>query len=251
MKLTEKKLREFFPFNDRFIHFVAKKHGYSFFNNDVVDSARYHSIVNLTRYIKKHGDEFEDEQSMVGVVMSCMRYGILSAFGDDNKKIEIIAASDLEYSAAKHIDSKYTKALVSYDDEIGGDELLYKELSERYLTPLESNVINLLSEGYNCIEIEEKLSLKPREAYLAKKRVQTRFKRIKKLENEKTDEQGDTRPNYKEEVREIVRPIRARVEDKPKVDHEKARSQYITAMSFLHSPSEIQAQVPDDWMARR
>jgi hypothetical protein len=73
MKLTERRLRKFFPYNNRLIHFVAKRYGYSFQNNDVVDAARYYSFVNVTRYLKKNGDEFESEGEMIGMVMSSIR----------------------------------------------------------------------------------------------------------------------------------------------------------------------------------
>jgi DNA-binding CsgD family transcriptional regulator len=251
MVLTERRLREFFPYNNRFIHFVAKRWGYSFHNSEVVDSALFYSGVNITRYIAKHGREFDTEREMVGAVMYCIKYGILNAYGEDKRRsdkgLDIRLASDFIINPDSEDYSKYNKALAVEDTEVGGFEMLYKDSVEHSLTHLEREVMNKLLEGYSFPEIDKALGLRDKQASLARSRVRTKAKKAIKLEH-RNEKQVSTNSTNEEQVQESLQHIPFADEHKSNGEDEKKRSQYIEAMSFLYSEEEVQYEVSTDWV---
>ena len=251
MVLTEKKLREFFPYNHRFIHFVAKRWGYSFYNDEVVDSAMYYSGINIARYIAKHGRQFDSEREMVGAVMYCIKYGILNAYGQverrDAKGLDVRPASDFVFDPELEDYNKYNKALVVEDTEVGGFDMLYKNVVEHKLTHLEREVVKRLSDGYSLPETDKALGLRDGQAQLAKYRVRTKAKKAIKLEH-RNEEQVSTNLINEEQVQENLQHVSFADQDKSNGEHEKKRSQYIKAMSFLYSEKEVQYEVSTDWV---
>jgi hypothetical protein len=251
MVLTEKKLREFFPYNHRFIHFVAKRWGYSFFNNEVVDSAMHYSGINVARYIQKHGREFDTEGELVGAVMMCIKYGILNAYGESKRRkdkgLDIRPASDFIFDPGLEDYNQYNKALAVEDTEVGGFDMLYENVVEHKLTHLEREVVKRLSEGYSLTEIDKSLGLRDKQAQLAKYRVRTKAKKAIKLEH-RNEEQVSTNPINEEQVQENLQHVSFPDQDKSNGEYEKKRSQYIEAMSFLHSEEEVQYEVSTDWV---
>lgn len=251
MVLTERRLREFFPYNNRFIHFVAKRWGYSFHNSEVVDSALFYSGINITRYIAKHGREFDSESEMVGAVMYCIKYGILNAYSEakrrDAKGLDIRLSSDFIFEPELEDYSKYSKALAVEDTEVGGFEMLYENSVEHSLTQLEREVMNKLLEGYSFPEIDKALGLRDNQALLARSRVRTKAKKAIKLEH-RNEEQVSTNPLNEEQVQKSLQHISLADKDKSNGEYEKKTSQYLKAMSFLYSEEEIQYEVSTDWV---
>ncbi len=236
MKLTERRLRKFFPYNNRLIHFVAKRYGYSFQNNDVVDAARYYSFVNVTRYLKKNGDEFESEGEMIGMVMSSIRYGILSAYPHhkDKKRVETINESSLITNSESDDNShRYEKALISTDTESGGYETFYEE-DIANLTKVEKVVLKGLMEGYEFKEIAQRNDITFREVINAKGRVQTKFKNLIK-EEEDASKSTQIRECNEDEIRRAESEILLRKWRESKRKEQEEERSRIKTIAFLYS----------------
>ena len=77
MILTERKMREFFPDDNRFLHFVARKNGLFFFSDEDVETARYYAIMGVNRLLQNKF-EFEDEIHMLGVIELNFKRGIFA-----------------------------------------------------------------------------------------------------------------------------------------------------------------------------
>jgi hypothetical protein len=255
MTLTEKKLKEFFPTDNRFIFYVAKRYGMSLHTDDIVNDARYHSIVNLTRYLKKYGWDFESEGEIVSAVMYSIRYGILHAYGEykklNERNLDIRLASDFVFDDGDGLYTTYTKNLAVEDDEQGGLVFLYKNAVEHTLTELERKVLDMMIDGFNLVEIEKCLELKEGQAYLAKKRIQTRFKKAIKLENRNEKQQEFTSATYEKQVQKNLQFIREDNWYRSIIEDEKKRGRYIKAMSFLHPEKEVQYEVSNDGLVSR
>jgi hypothetical protein len=249
MKLTDKRLKEFFPTDNRFIHWVAKRYGYSFYSDENVVSARYHSIINLTRYLQRHGDEFEHEGKMVSAIIYSIRYGILNSYSEhkrnDERALDICLESEFIFNANENSETynAYTKALAVNDTEFGGLDLLYRNVVEHSLTEMERQVMIKSLDGFSLPEIDNALSLREGQSYLAKKRVQTKFKKAIKLENRNEKQQEFTHITDKEQVQKNLQFIREDNWYRSIIEDEKKRSRYIKAMSFLHPENEIQYEV--------
>lgn len=233
MELTEKKLGEFFPYNNRFIYYCAKHYKYTFHSDDIVDDARYHSVLNVLRYTKKNGNVFKDEPEMVSVVMSCIRYGILSAFSDREnrkKRIESRPFSDFEF------ESKGKGVFNSIDAHLGVDpkeenhyKVLLDILVEHRLSDLQKRVLKECIIGEKTAKafaIEHEVS----EGAVANARFAIKY-RFKKL-IEKEDEQSS---NYKEPLPQVERGVRSNNRHKPESEYEEKEYRYLKAMSFLYS----------------
>lgn len=236
MKLTERRLRKFFPYDNRLIHFVAKRYGYNFKDNDVVDSARYYSFVNVTRYLKKHGDEFESEGEMVGMIMSSIRYGILSSYPHhkDKKRVETINESSLFYNSSDDDYShKYEKALIYTDPEIGGYETFYEE-GIANLTEVEKVVLDGIVEGYEWNEISQRSGISYRQVKNAKGRIQTKFKNLIKEEDE-ASKSTQVRECNEAKIRRAESEILLRKWRRSKREEQEKERSRIKTISFLYS----------------
>lgn len=257
MELTEKKLREFFPSNHRFIHFCAKKYGYTFYNQEAVDSAHYYSAINLSRYFKKHGREFEDEKSMVSVIMGAIRYGILTAVSDKSrrasrkykKSVETIYEADL-YNVEDQRDSKYDRACISYDNPADGTHMLiehFKSLADTLeVLVFEEHIIK----GLTLKEVSVEHRQTERDLLNAKQRVRTKFKRlIKDEQQDLQDAQGIV--NHEEPIRQADKDVQEEHGYRRLLEEQSQERSYSKTMSFLHSKKEIWDEDYDPWLDGR
>jgi hypothetical protein len=89
MKLTERHIRDFFPRDMRFTHYVAKIYGYNFKDGFAAEKA---NSIAMDRVISLYneGMEFENKEHLYGYVTTTFRYAILNSF--DRR-----AADKLEY----------------------------------------------------------------------------------------------------------------------------------------------------------
>ena len=233
MELTEKKLGEFFPANNRFIYYCAKHYKYTFHSDDIVDDARYYSVLNVLRYTKKNGNVFKDEPEMVSVIMSCIRYGILSAFSDRDsrkKKVDSRPFSDFEF------ESKGKGVFNLIDAHLGVDpkeenhyKVLLDILIEHRLSDLQKRVLQECIIGEKTAKefsVEHEVS----EGAVANAKFAIKY-RFKKL-IEKEDEQSS---NHKEPLPQVERRVRIDNRNQSESAHEEKEYRYLKAMSFLHS----------------
>ncbi len=255
MKLTERKLREFFPKDHRFIHYCANRFGYSFFNQEAVESAHYYSAINITRYIEKNGRMFEDEKHLVSVVMGSIRYGIMTAVSDKSRKasrkykrsVDTITEADLYFNDDDNMPTKYDKACVSYDEQEDGTHMLIDEFksiadsTEAFV--FDEHIINGTPIYVLCAEHEYTES----ELSNAKKRIKTKFKNLIKDELHRLqDAQNIT--NYEAEVSEVSRGISEENGYKCLVEHENKERSYRKTMSFLYPEKKVWDENNYDWL---
>lgn len=241
MKLTEKKIKEFFPSDNRFIHFCAKRYGYAFFNDDAVHDARYYSSMNVMNYIKKYGDEFKDESHLVASVMSCIKFGILSAVSPSRikKRVETVYESDIIYVSGRDQDGEYSKYqanCVSNDQEYGGYEMLLNDLRATISDPLEHIVLEqVMLKGKTLNKAAEDTDTDSRQLDLAKYRVRTKFKRIIKKEDERIKSSREIGNSHQSKVRPIGKGLSDEDRYQRLREEQNTERSYSETMSFLYS----------------
>lgn len=245
MTLTERKLTEFFPANHRFIHYCAKRYGYTFFNQEAVESAHYHSAVNLTRYLQKHGREFETESKMVAVIMGSIRYGILTAISDKSRKasrkykrsVEAISESDLMVEDNER-STKYEKALATYDEDFFGIHMLEDSFKKEADYYEEFVYDNHIIEGKPLEWLSVEHGIPSNQLRNAKQRIKTKFKHLIKNEEHQLRIAKDI-INHETEIRPISEDVQEEHRDRCVVEKQDKERSYSEAMSFLYSSEEV------------
>ncbi len=236
MKITEKQMREFFPANMRFLHFVAKKYGYSFYNDEAVRKANYFASIAITKIYNK-GMEFESNEHLYGYVMNAMRYAILSSYHVAKKdSLEVRTESELVYGDSDDEYNVYLNSAksndISYDNTV---EEIYQRLSNR-LSPLDRHILHLkFKEDFRNAEIAGHLDVSDLEVRKSIKRIQTRYNRVKKeLEkegNEQREKNGNTYTSAERTKLRIQELVRTEPDDRVKTNEHS----YTETMSWLYS----------------
>ena len=255
MELTERKLREFFPRDHRFIHYCANKFGYSFFNQEAVDSAHYYSAINVTRYIEKNGRMFNDEKHLVSVIMGSIRYGIMTAVSDKSRmasrkykrSVETITEADLCYHEDDNMPTKYERACVSYDEHQDGTHMLIDEFKS-IADPIEAfvfeeHIVNGTAIYVLCAEHEYTES----EIANAKKRIKTKFKNLIKDELHRL-QNAQNITNYETEIPKVSRRVSEENRYKCFVEEQNKERSYRKAMSFLYPEEKVWNENNYDWL---
>ena len=209
------------------MHFVAKKYGLFFFNNDDVETARFIAIRNMMALLSSN-TEFEDRKHLNCVIEKNFKHAIFGMMKHNQAKkrtIDIRTESDF---------------LVDYDGNQSSKSVIenHGELEDPYDKDLinhiknfvmenedEDNIIvfTMFMEGYNNVEISKALEISS-EAVRQRKKVL--FKKIKNEINESTD-------------RANVEEIRARVRSLPTPSHKAEYDSYSKAMSYLGFTSKV------------
>lgn len=142
MKITEQDFKEWFPKDNRFLHFCAKYYGMSFHNDEVVEEASFQSLKNVMRMWKRD-QEFESEAEKTGMVMSCFRFGILNAYEQIRRrnKLDVRPESDYIYGSGDDEYNKYLTSAVSRDKEHDNLYELMVEFANTKLSRLERAVV--------------------------------------------------------------------------------------------------------------
>lgn len=254
MELTERKIREFFPKDHRFIHYCANRFGYSFFNQEAVESAHYYSAINITRYIEKNGRLFNDEKHLVSVVMGSIRYGIMTAVSDKSRmssrkykrSVETITEADLYYSE-DDVSTKYERACVSHDEHKDGTHMLVDEFksladsTEAFV--FEEHIIKGTPIYILCAEHEYTES----ELSNAKKRIKTKFKNLIKDELHRLQDAQNI-INHEEKVPAVSGSLPEEDRYKCLVEEQNKERGYRKAMSFLYPEEKVWDEDNYDWL---
>lgn len=181
MKLTAQHMKEFFPSDRRFLYYVAKEYGLSFYNEEVVNTANYKAAVEMTK-IYNEGKEFEDRFHLYGYVKSVFRFAILNAYRKKaNDNIEIENHTDLtgmfrlsETQDAEEIFGGSRE--YHYDD----NEKVLESLSKT-LSPLEYGILSLrINNDLRWTEIRMRLGITEVQLRNAINRIRTKYKNNKK-----------------------------------------------------------------------
>ncbi len=238
MKITERQMREFFPANMRFLHFVAKKYGYSFYNDEAVRRANYFASIAITKIYNK-GMEFESSEHLYGYVMNAIRYAILSSYHVAKKdSLDVRTESELLYGDSDDEYNVYLNSAratdLSYDNTV---KELYTELSKR-LSPLDRQILHLkFKEDFRNAEVMGHLEITDTQLRKSLKRIQTRYNRIKKELEQEGNEQRKEISNTYTSVERTKHRIQTIVRTEPDVTNEADERRYTETMSWLHSDS--------------
>jgi RNA polymerase sigma factor (sigma-70 family) len=238
MKLTQKHLRDFFPVDMRFTHYVAKYYGYSFHKSEHVERATFNAKIALLKWYQE-GKDFESKEHLYGMVMSRFRYAIMGCYqGNRNEQnLDVRPDSEFIFSNKKGdefntVDFYAPKEYNSYENNIDD---LYETLRS-ILNPIEAEVLKLRYENqYTPREIAEELSINTGQVRTVIARIQTRYrklnKKIKLQEYEYSPESKD--------AERLIQQNNIRIQSEARIEsfraNEEARERYNEAMSWLDS----------------
>lgn len=228
-KITEDRFKDWFPKNNRFLHYCAKYYGFSFHNEAVVEEASFQAMLNVKRLMDR-GEEFETEQKLMGTVMWCFRFGILSSYDilKRRNRLDCKNESEVTYGVGNDDDySLYEAACIYHDKPYSNVGELISEAMLEDLNLEEREIIKQhFYQGETLVDIKKSLDLTPKQFRNSYNRALAKLK-LKLKENEE-------KPNIKKQRTESMFRVRKsnRVES-PVKDTEKD-SNYSKAMSFLH-----------------
>lgn len=237
MKLTEQHIREFFPRDMRFLHFVAKRYNYTFFNDEAVRKANHLASINITKLFHK-GKEFEDNEHLYGYVMSVFRYAILNSYNQkvNDKYLQVSLESDLTYGDEGDEYNKFYNKAVSYDDEYDNTaDKVYEMLSKR-LSPVPRQILHLkYKESLKDAEVVSKLGIDYTLYRRMKRLIEREYKninnKIEKANNENKQEQRKY-PTFSSP--KAVQRLSGKVWSEPFESNKADANSVSKAMSWIH-----------------
>jgi RNA polymerase sigma factor (sigma-70 family) len=235
MKITEKKMKEWFPADRRFLHFCAKYYKYSFHSDEVVEEAHFIAIKNVMS-LKNREIEFESEQHMVGTVMSTFRFAILNAYKQMSlrDRLSCRPMTDYEYSADSDggVYNSVLSTLKSDTKEYDNTIELVKDFMDSELNVVERECIRLrYLEQLTVPEVANKLDREPR---IVRNAIERGLRKLKKKADEITyiGIEEEVKHGYRDEPVRVVPNI---VRSKPLNTNKATTESHTTAMSFLYS----------------
>ena len=235
MKLTEKDFAEYFPRDNRFLHFCAKYYGMSFHNDEVVEEASFQALKNVMRMYKRE-QEFENEAEKTGIVMSCFRFGILNAYSqmDRRNRLDCRSESEITYGDGDDEYNKYLAHAVSNDKPYDNLNTHILQFVEEHLSRAEQLVIkeNILGDKtYKMIANEHEISISA--LRLARERALNKLRKYvsRITSTEHTKDLATNNTKYISESRSKLR-IQTLLESIRRNEEERGR--YGKALSFVY-----------------
>lgn len=238
MRITERHLRDFFPYNMRFTYFVAKYYGYTFHSSEIVERATFTAKKAITKWYVEE-KEFESKEHLYGMVMSRFRYAILSSYkGNINEqKLNVRPASDYIYHGNKGdelntVEYYMPKESNSYDGNIDD----FYELLLSMMSPMEQEVLNLRYKGCKTVpEIVTETELTRNQVRSIIERIKTKYKRLSNKIKLNEYEHSLENKNANKVVQETDRRVQEEAQLESFRADEETRERYNEAMSWLHS----------------
>lgn len=235
MRITEDHIREFFPKDMRFTHYVAKRFGFKFRSDYDVDKANYKALEAVLSLYNR-GIEFKDRSHLDGTMIHVFKFSILNSFKKKKvDKLDLMFESQLfEYVEDRIGYNKYQQKAVDksnkdYDNtaDVLKDELL------SLLTEFESKVFLLLHDkDLTPVEISKKLNVNYKEIEKARLRIKTKFKQIIKNERHQfRDQQQELAVS--ENSTQTNKAVRGSASDKHPEQDKKERDRSTSAMLWL------------------
>ena len=207
MKLTERHIREFFPRDMRFTHYVAKRYGYNFKDEFAVEKA---NAIAMERVIEMYneGMEFENQEHLYGYIINSFKFSILNSF---DKRV----ADKLEYYNESQLtsgegDEEYNRFLAfatveaeEYDNSV--DKII--QLMKSTMNPIEFKVFELkYLYDFTVKAIASEIELSPSRVATIQARIKNKFNKIKN----KIDEDGIEAEKKRAQIRKNEAIERAR-----------------------------------------
>jgi RNA polymerase sigma factor (sigma-70 family) len=235
MKITEQDFAEYFPKDNRFLHFCAKYYGMSFHNDEVVEEASFQALKNVMRMWKRD-QEFDNEAEKTGMVMSCFRFGILNAYEQIRRrnKLDIRPESDYTYGDGDDEYNKYLSSAVSRDREHDNLYELMIEFANTRLSRLERAVVlEHIIEQKTYTQIANEYETTVSALRLARERALNKLRvYVKKITStEHTKDKQDNKRGYISSSRSKLR-IQILLESLR--EEEAQRNRYSEALSFVY-----------------
>lgn len=235
MKLTEQDFKEYFPKDNRFLHFCAKYYGLSFFSDEVVEEA---SFIALKNVMKMYNDqrEFDDEKHKTGMVMSAFRFGILNAYKETDRRnrLPVSNESTLTYGDGSDEYNKFLTMAVSNDKEYDNLNTLLHDFIDNNLNHLEKAVIKeqILGEStYKMMSSEHGVTINA--LRLAKERAIRKLRNYVRAINstEHIKKEEADRPKY---VSQDTSRLRVEILLESARKEQEKRDRYRKALSYVY-----------------
>jgi RNA polymerase sigma factor (sigma-70 family) len=233
-KITEDRFSDWFPRNNRFLHYCAKYYGYSFHNDEVVEEAAHQAMLNVKRLMDR-GEEFDSEKRLMATVMWCFRYGILSAYDKMKRRsrLDCRTESEVTYGSGNEDDySLYEAACIHHDKPYSNVSELIQQSMLEDMTWAERKIIEMyFFKGDKPQDIKQELELTPRQFNNSYNRALAKLK-LKLKENDRSK-------NNKPKPQRHIVSVRKNHRVEPVVKDTQKDSNYSKAMSFLHNEEEM------------
>ena len=226
---------EFFPSDNRFIHYVARKNGLFFVKDDDVETARFFSIDGVMRLVNKEV-EFEDEAHLQNVVQMNVLRGIYRMIEWNSAKKnsqDIRPESDFIGSDDEGF-STYIELAESDDEPYDNTMAVIEEWAQEVLDDIGYAVYKMTLSDVARKEMSRTLGISPE---AIRQRQKSNIKKLK-LKYDKDE-------NDKESFRENRRQIRNRIRRKPIAKNKATECSSAEANAFLHTQYEIPYSLPN------
>lgn len=247
MKLTERHIREFFPRDMRFTHYVAKRYGYNFKDEFAVEKA---NAIAMERVIHMYneGMEFDNKEHLYGYIMTAFKFSILNSFDKRAAdKLEYYNESQLTYGEGDKEYNKFLATAVVAADEYSNSAEKIIQIMKATMNPIEFKVFELkYNHNYNVEIIAREVELSPSKVTTIQRRIKNKFNIIKS----KIDEDGIEAEKKRAQIREneaIERAhkqanIRLRVEARNKriEEDEEERIRCAETLSWININPKVQ-----------
>jgi len=236
MILKPNRLIDFFPDDNRFLHFVAKKNGLFFLNDDDVESARFFALQSVMRLVNSEY-EFEDEKHLYSVVEMNVLRGIyrMIEWNSSNKNSQDIRPES-DFIGSDDAEGLHTHITTARADVKDYDNTLefIEEVAQEILDDIGYAVYELTLGDVARKDISERLGI-------STEAVRQRQKsNVKKLKN-----YYDKYENDQKDIRQTRAEIRGRVRPKPTKKIKATELSYSTASAFLRTQYEIPFALSD------
>jgi len=235
MILTKTRMVEFFPSDNRYLHYVARKNGLFFINDDDVESARFFAIEAVMRLVTKEV-EYEDEKHLQSVVqMNVLRAIYRMIEWNSAKKNSQDIRSESEFIGSDDDGfSTYIELAESDDKPYDNTMAIIEEYAQEVLDDIGYAVYQMTLSDVARKEMSRTLGISPE---AIRQRQKSNIKKLKL--------KYDTDENDKESFRENRKKIRNRIRRKPIAKNKATECASAEANAFLHTQYEIPYTLPN------
>ena len=234
MRITEKHLGEFFPRNQRFLYYVAKRYGYSFFSDLGVEKATFYAQESVIKMYNE-GKEFESNEHLYGVVMSSFRFAMLKSFTKTANERDLDIRPDSDFitnydSPSTIVEKKSVSQEKIYDDTA---DVMYG-LLKKTLNPIEFSVFDLKNKkDYGLKEIATELDLPLTTVNTIRTRIVTKYNKINKLIKNKEYEHSQEFKDSAEAFFKAERRVQRQIQYQSSLLVEEQRECHLETVSWL------------------
>ena len=247
MRLTERHIREFFPRDMRFTHYVANKYGYNFKDTCAVEKANFIAMERIIEMYNK-GVEFDNKEHLYGYIMMTFKFCILNSFDKRAAdKLEYYNESQLTYGDGDDEYNKFLAMATVEADEYNNSVDKIVQIMKATMNPVEFKVFELkYNYNYTTPIIAREVELSCSKVSTIQKRIKKKFNKIKK----KLDEDGRESEKKRAQIRknEIIERsrkqanirLRAEARNKRIEEDEKERIRRSETLSWVNINPKVQ-----------